>query len=318
MALEPASSELLTQLVSSGLKPIQEMTPAEARGLGATLRGLYGPGPDMARVDELGIPTAHGSIPARVFVPAGESRALIIYLHGGGWVVGSLDEFDTLARQIAARIGATVVLPDYRLAPEHPFPAACDDAHDVLLWVAAHRSELAAADAPLILMGDSAGGNLTCAVTQRVRARGGPAVNLQVLIYPVTDCDLGNASYLAPENQLIVNRDSMAWYWDRYVPDWSARLHPGASPLRGKDFAGLPPAIVLTAEFDPLRDEGEAYAASLEAAGVPVVRRRFTGQMHGFFTIVNILPGAREGLEFVAEQIGEHLSRSAQPGSAAP
>jgi acetyl esterase len=318
MALEPASSALLAQLATSGLKAIQEMTPADARGLGTTLCGWYGPGPDMARVEELEIPTAHGAVPARVFVPAGESRALIIYLHGGGWVVGSLDEFDTLARQIAERIGATVVLPDYRLAPEHPFPAACDDAHDVLLWVAGHRSELAAASAPLIMMGDSAGGNLTCVVTQRVRARGGPAVDLQVLIYPVTDCDLDNASYLAPENQLIVSQDSMAWYWDHYVPDRSARLHLDASPLRGKDFAGLPPAIVLTAEFDPLRDEGEAYAASLEAAGVPVVHRRFTGQMHGFFTLVTVLPGAKEGLEFVADQIGEHLSRSAQPGSAAP
>jgi acetyl esterase len=307
MALDQATTALLQQMAESGAKPLHEMTPEEARGFGGALRELYGPGPEMARVEDVTIPAPHGGVPARVFTPHGDPRAVIIYYHGGGWVIGALDEFDTLGRQLAEKSSSTVVLVDYRLAPEHRYPAAVEDAYTALEWVADAVGRLARDGAPLVVMGDSAGGNLAAIVAQRARD-GGPRIAAQVLVYPVTDCDLDNASYRDPENQLLLSRDSMVWFWDHYTPDASCRTEPGASPLRSEDLSGLPPAIVLTAEHDVLRDEGEAYAEKLRAAGVPVESRRLDGQMHGFFTMVNVLPGAAVGLDHVVEQLQEHLS----------
>ena len=309
MAVDEATSTLLKQMAESGLKPLHEMTPEEARGLGGMLRDLYGPGPDMARVEDVTIPAPHGPVPARVLVPTDRPRAVIIYYHGGGWVIGALDEFDTLGRQLAQRTSATVVLVDYRLAPEHRYPAAAEDAYTALEWVANSLADLAYDGAPLVVMGDSAGGNLSAVVAQRARS-GGPAIALQVLVYPVTDCDLDNASYRDPENQLLLSRDGMVWFWDHYAPDTPSRNNPDAAPLRAADLSGLPPAVVVLAEHDVLRDEGEAYAERLKAAGVPVEQRRFPGQMHGFFTMPNVLPGAAVGLDFVVEQIDRQLGAS--------
>ncbi len=228
--------------------------------------------------------------------------------HGGGWVLGALGEFDTLARQIVDRTGATVVLVDYRLAPEHRYPVAAGDSWAALRWADEHLEELAGAHAPLIVAGDSAGGNLSAVVAQRAKAEGGPAISLQVLVYPVTDAGTGNASYTDPANQLLLTREAMIWFWGHYAPDPADRKNPDASPLLSEDLSGLPPAVVLTAEHDPLRDEGEAYADKLRTAGVPVQHRRFPGQMHGFFTMVNVLPGAADGLDYVAGSIDRHLA----------
>jgi acetyl esterase len=306
MTLDQATSGLLQQMAESGAKPLHEMTPEEARGFGSMLRELYGPGPEMARVENIAIPAPHGDIPARVLVPHGDPRSVIVYYHGGGWVIGALDEFDTLGRQLAEKSSSTVVLVDYRLAPEHRYPAAVEDASTALEWVAKSMGDLAYDGAPVVVMGDSAGGNLAAIVAQRAR-RGGPEIALQVLVYPVTDCDVDNDSYRDPENQLLLTRDSMIWFWDHYTPDASCRTEPDASPLRVDDLSGLPPAVVLTAEHDVLRDEGEAYAAKLRAAGVPVEHRRLDGQMHGFFTMPNVLPGASAGLDYVVEQLERHL-----------
>ena len=304
MALDEATAGLLAGMAASGAKPLHEMTPEEARGFGDMLRELYGPGPEVAAVREERVPIAGGdSIAVRVLVPAGPPNAVIVYYHGGGWVIGALDEFDTMGRQLANRTGAVVALVDYRLAPEHRYPAAAEDAWAALTWVEEHLPERAEARLPLVVAGDSAGGNLAAIVAQQAKAAGGPNIARQVLIYPVTDADVDNASYTDPSNALMLTREAMIWFWDHYAPDPASRREPDACPLRADDLSGLPPAVVLTAEHDVLRDEGEAYAEKLRAAGVPVVHRRFAGQMHGFFTMVNVLPGAADGLEFVAAEL---------------
>ena len=168
--------------------------------------------------------------PVRILSPENEARAVIVYYHGGGWVMGSLDEFDTLARKLVNATDAAVVLVDYRLAPEHPYPAAVEDAWAALKWVDRHVERIAGTAVPLIVAGDSAGGNLAAVVSQRAKREGGPAISQQVLIYPVTDADLDTDSYLDEANQLMVSRDSMSWFWDHYVPDVATRANP--TPLR--------------------------------------------------------------------------------------
>ncbi|MER6978747.1 alpha/beta hydrolase [Streptomyces carpinensis] len=306
MALDEATTAFLSQMAESGMKPLHEMTPIEARGLGGALHEMYGPGPEVARVAHDTVAVDGGQVPVRILAPE-NPRAVIVYYHGGGWVIGAIDEFDTLARQMVQRTGAAVVLVDYRLAPEHRYPTAAEDAWAALRWVEAHIGEQAT-PLPLIVAGDSAGGNLAAIVAQRAKTEDGPEISLQVLVYPVTDADIDNASYRDLDNQLMLTRDSMIWFWDHYAPDPASRRNPDASPLQATDLSGLPPAVVLTAEHDVLRDEGEAYAEKLRAAGVPVVHRRFAGQMHGFFTMVNVLPSAAEAMEYVGEQIDGHLA----------
>jgi acetyl esterase len=312
MPLNDALTAFLTEMAASGVKPIHESTPEEVRGLTAQLAGLYGEGPEMARVEDHLITVGDEStIAARVLVPKETPRAVFIYYHGGGWVIGgNIDEFDTLARKLAARTRCAVVLVDYRLAPEHRYPVAVDDSYAALEWVADHLTDIAGTTVPIIVGGDSAGGNLAAVVAQRSRDRGGPPIALQALIYPVTDADLENASYTAEQNQLMLSRESMVWFWDHYLPDVARRAEPDASPLRAADLAGLPPAIVITAEYDVLRDEGEAYADRLAAAGVHVDRHRHAGQMHGFFTLL-MVPGHEEAIEQIATSIDTHLAAPA-------
>ncbi len=171
--------------------------------------------------------------------------------------------------------------------------------------------ELVGARVPLIVAGDGAGGNLSAVMAQRAKAAGGPAIALQVLVYPITDCDCDTTSYTDPDNQLMLSRDSMTWFWAHYAPVAAARTHPDASPLRQPDLTDLPPAVIVTAEHDVLRDEGELYATRLMKAGVPVRHRRFTGQMHGFLAMIDLLPGSRDGLDFVADAVGQATSAPA-------
>ncbi len=308
MALDEATAGFLAQLAESGGRPLHELTPEEARGFTAMLRDLVGPGPDVDKSYDVQLPTADGhDFTVRVLMPAGEIRALVVYYHGGGWVIGNVDEYDTLARTLANELHAALVNVDYRLAPEHRYPAAADDAWNALQWASEQMTEIAGGPVPLVVMGDSAGGNLAAVVAQKARDAGGPELAAQVLIYPVTDADLDNATYSDPENQLMLTRDSMIWFWDHYAPDQASRLHQDACPLQAADLSGLAPAIVLTAEHDVLRGEGEAYADRLRQAGVPVEHRRFAGQMHGFFPMVNLLPGSADAITYVTEQLGTRL-----------
>jgi acetyl esterase len=295
---------MLEQFASSGGKPLHESTPEEARALGASLAEMAGPAPRMARADDTTVISDDGyRIPVRILVPPQGARGVIVYLHGGGWVIGAIDEFDTMARKLAERTSCAVVLVDYRLAPEHRYPTAVEDCWAALGWVAANLADIAGHDdVPLIVAGDSAGGNLTAVMALRARDRGGPPIALQVLIYPVTDADVDRPSYVDPENQLLLTRDAMVWFWDHYVPDIARRTEPDASPLRAASLAGLPPAVVLTAEHDVLRDEGETYAERLREAGVSVDFRRHEGQTHGFFTLV-MLPGSERGFQHVVRAV---------------
>jgi acetyl esterase len=304
VALDYATSALFAQLAEGGIKPLHESTPEEARQLSAGLADLAGPGPRMASADDLTVTAADGSsIPVRVLVPPQGARGVIVYLHGGGWVIGTIDEYDTLGRKLAERTSCAVVLVDYRLAPEHRYPTAVDDSWDALTWAAEHLDDIAGRnDVPLIVAGDSAGGNLAAILAQRARDRGGPQIALQVLIYPVTDADFERSSYADPENQLLLTREAMVWFWDHYAPDAERRAEPDASPLRAASLDSLPPAVVLTAEHDVLRDEGEAYADGLRDAGVAVDFRRHEGQTHGFFTLL-MLPGSERGFQQVVKAV---------------
>lgn len=302
MSLDEATTAFLAQAAEGGGKPLYEMTPEEVRAMNDGFIELYGPGPEMESVEDLTVAAVDGyQIPVRVLTPTDSPRGVLVYYHGGGWVIGTPDQFDTLARRLAAHTGCTVVLPDYRLAPENVYPAAANDAWDVLTWAAQRFPSR-----PLLVGGDSAGGNLAAIVAQQAAREGGPELALQVLVYPVTDSDTDNATYLDPKNQLMLDKKAMDWFWDLYAPDSSTRTNPNISPLQG-DVAGTPPAVVLIAEYDVLRGEGEAYAAKLEAAGVPVQMRVFDGQMHGFFQFVNILPGSAAGIAYAGDAINARL-----------
>jgi acetyl esterase len=251
-------------------------------------------------VRDVQIPVEGGEIKARVYEPSADPPATVVYFHGGGWVIGSVDDWDASTRMLAARSGARVVSVDYRLAPEHPFPTAADDAYAALLWTA----ENLAGDKPLIVAGDSAGGNLAAVCALRARDENGPKLALQVLVYPVVDHVTSGGSYDEfAEGGLILTTPDMVWFWDHYVPDESQRSHPFASPLRAADHSGLPPAYVLIAEHDPLRDEGYAYARKLEEAGVPVTVRHHDDQIHAFFTMVNIMDSANQAMDEVGAAI---------------
>ncbi len=302
MPLDWATAELLEQMAAGGGKPLHESSVEEARALAAGLADQVGPAPAMFRVEEHSLAVPGGAVPLRVLVPLERPAGVIVYYHGGGWVVGSIDETDTVARKLAERTSCAVVLVDYRLAPEHRYPVAVEDSWAALEWVGEHLESIAAPGAPLFVAGDSAGGNLAAVMALRARDRGGPAIAAQILIYPVTDADFERPSYIDPENQLLLTREAMVWFWDHYAPDHGRRLEADASPLRAADLAGLPPAVVLTAEYDVLRDEGEAYAERLREAGVPVNFIRYEGQMHGFFMLL-VLHGSERGFQQVVKAV---------------
>lgn len=315
MALDEASRAVIAAAAAAGRKPLAESTPDEARAMSGLNRDIYGPGPDMASVSDDVVHGVDGSFPVRVLVPPGELQGLIVYCHGGGWVLGDIDDFTTLAKLVAVRARCAVVMVDYRMAPEHRFPTAVNDAWAALQWAYERREQIVGRDAPLIVAGESAGGNLAAVLALRARDESGPPIALQVLIYPVTDFDPDNTSYLDPENKLLLSREAMLWFWDHYVPDVADRRHPHASPLRADDLSGLAPALVLTAEHDVLSDEGAAYAAALAEAGVPVDFEQVAGQMHGFFTMVNIVPGSAAAIERVGAAIDRALADETAPTS---
>ena len=302
MALDLATAGFLEQMAEGDGKPLHQSTPDEARAFGSMIAELAGPGPEMERVEERTREAPDGEAALRILVPIEKPRGVLVYYHGGGWVIGSIDESDTVARKLAERISCAVVLVEYRLAPEHRYPTAVDDSYAALKWVGKHLRDIAGQEVPLIVAGDSAGGNLAAVMSIRARDRSGPPIALQVLIYPVTDADFDRPSYTDPENQLLLTRDAMIWFWDHYLPESSRRSEPAASPLHTEKLSGLPPAVILTAEHDVLRDEGEAYAARLQEANVPTDLQRYAGQTHGFFTLL-MLPGSELGFQQVVKAV---------------
>jgi len=289
VSVNPQARDILDARAAAGVPPTWEQTPEEVRAGFEPVRQSIGPGPEVASVRDIEIPGQAGGIHARVYEPVADPPGTVVYYHGGGWVLGSVDDCDAVTRALAVASGCRLVSVDYRLAPEHRFPAAVDDAFDALAWVGSSL----AGGRPLVVAGDSAGGNLAAVAALRARDAAGPAVALQVLVYPVTDHDVDRPSYRSYDGQeFIVNRGDMVWFWDHYAPDPAARSNPYASPLRATDLSGLAPAYIVTAEHDPLRDEGFGYADRLRAARVPVEHRHYGSQIHGFFMMVNVLEDA--------------------------
>jgi acetyl esterase len=244
---------------------------------------MSGPGEEVAEVREVSVPGPGGPIRVRLYRPLDDRPLpLVAYLHGGGWVMGTIDAFDPLCRALANASGALIASIDYRLAPEHPFPAAPDDARAAVRWLAANAEELGADPARLGIAGDSAGGNIAAVTARRLRDEGGPPLRFQALIYPACDSALDTPSYRENGSGFGLDPESVKRYWQLYLDGADGR-QPDASPLQAPDLAGLPPAFVLTVHHDVLRDEGESYARALEAAGVPVTLRRYDGAVHGFF-----------------------------------
>jgi acetyl esterase len=288
-SINPQAQQILDGKAAAGGPPLWEQTPEEARAVVTANNALIGAGPFVASVRDVVIPGQAGGIPARVYSPAPDAPGVVVYYHGGGWVFGSVDDWDASVRALTVASGCDVVSVDYRLAPEHVFPAAVDDAYDALVWAAGTLAD----GRPLVVAGDSAGGNLATVCALRARDTGGPSLALQLLVYPVTDHDLDRKSYQQYDGtELVLNRRDMAWFWEHYAPDPAARANPYASPLRATDLSGLPPAYIVTAEHDPLRDEVFAYADRLRAAGVPVEHRHYPEEIHAFFTFVNLLDDA--------------------------
>ncbi len=301
MPLHPLIATMFEQFRASGRPNFSACTVEEARALMSGARAAFGNGPDLPRIEDVTIATRSGSIAGRLFVPDAEPAGLVIYFHGGGWVVGTIDDFDALARLIARRSGCAVLLVEYRLAPETPFPGPVEDALDALAWAARSRQDLLGRDVPLVVAGDSAGGNL--AAVAAAATRGTIPLALQVLLYPVTDRDFDTASYRDPQNAGLLTRDDMVWFFGHYAPN-ADRDDPRLDPLRLGDFAGLPPAFVASAEYDVLRDEGEAYADRLQAAGIPTVLKRYRGLPHGFIRMHNLVDTVDAAVTDVAEAIG--------------
>ena len=315
MALDSATVRFLERWAKGDGKPLHECTPDEARVFLSRLSGLAGPAPEMWRVEEHHIEETDARAKLRILVPIEHPIGILIYYHGGGWVLGSIDDYDTVARKLAERTSCAVVLVDYRLAPEHRYPAGVDDSYAALKWVGDHIIDVTGREVPLIVIGDSAGGNLAAVMAIRARARSGPSISLQILVYPVTDADFDRSSYTDPENQLLLTRDGMIWFWDHYLPDPSRRTETDASPLRTENLSGLPPAVILTAEHDVLRDEGESYSSRLREACVSTDVQRYTGQMHGFFTLL-MLPGSELGFQQVVRAVKACINRQAKSQAA--
>jgi acetyl esterase len=307
MALDDATAALVAQMARARVKPLHEMTAPEAREMVARARPEPVSLPEMTKVKDLKVRVTGGVVPVRLLVPHDHPQGVIVWYHGGGWVLGSVDEADQVGRHLAEQTGCAVVVVGYRLAPEYRFPTAVDDSYQTLCWVDEHLEEVAGRRVPLVVGGDSAGGNLSAVVALKARDRRGPQIAMQLLVYPVTDCDFETTSYRDPANDLLLTRESMIWFWDQYAPDPFGRLHPDASPLRSADTSNLPPAVVVTAEHDVLRDEGEIYATRMIKSGVAVQHRRFEGQTHGFFTGVDVLPGSRAAIAYVAGAVSKHL-----------
>jgi len=309
MPLDPQARFVLDQIAAQGGLELTDLSPVEARQMFEKMRVPI-PGEPVARVENRTVPGPAGPIPVRVYAsgPAATLAPGLAFFHGGGWVIGSLDTHDNLCRALANRTGAVVVSVDYRLAPEHRFPAAAEDCWAAASWLAEHGDEFGVDGTRLAVAGDSAGGNLAAAVALLARDRGAPRLRHQTLIYPVTDADFDTASYRDNAEGYLLTRAGMQWFWDHYVPDAERRRDGYASPLRAEKLAGLPPALVITAEYDPLRDEGEAYAARLRDAGVPTTRTRYDGQIHGFVGLFELFDQGKAAVDEIATALRDPLA----------
>ncbi|TWO68103.1 alpha/beta hydrolase [Caenimonas sedimenti] len=312
--LHPQAQALLRLLQEKGVAPAHVLTPEENRRLYRERAGYTQPPPPVVALSQdLAIPGTGGPIPARLIRPPGsgndERLPVLVFFHGGGWVIGDLDTHDTLCRELANGAGCAVLSVDYRLAPEHRFPAAAEDAIAALGWVASNAAALSLDASRMAVGGDSAGGNLAAVAALAARDSGGPQLRFQLLIYPVTDLRRGSDSYRARATGYTLGADSMAYFCTHYLGEGEAGLVTDwrASPLLHPDLSRLPPALVLVAEYDPLHDEGVQYAHALSAAGSPATLVNFARQMHGFILMGAVIDEANTAVQLCAAQLRQAL-----------
>ncbi|PZW37584.1 acetyl esterase [Humitalea rosea] len=310
MTLDADAALLLDMLREAGRPPYHALSPIEARAAMIQARAAMAPPPaEVAEIRDLLAPGPHGPIPLRLYRGvAATVTPVLLFFHGGGWVIGDLQTHDGVCRHLAAGAGCTVIAVDYRLAPEHKFPAAVNDAIAALVWVNEQAKTLGIDPARIAVGGDSAGANLAAVLALMARDGAVPPVLWQMLLYPALDLSLSQDSYRRMGEGYVLTTATMAWFRDHYlrsdadVEDWRA------SPLRAEDLSNLAPALVLTAGHDPLVDEGEAYASRLRASGVAVEQRRYPGQMHGFLTMGKVLPTATAALDDLAQALARALT----------
>jgi acetyl esterase len=310
MPLHRQCEEVLRRVERWG--DVASMSVAAARALEARRAAeLGGTGPAMAEIRDLAIPTAQHPIPARLYRPRHDvAPGVLVWLHGGGWVVGSPEHCDVQARAFAAASNCAVLSVDYRLAPEHGFPAAPEDCYAATAWASENAPSLGAVPDRLAVGGDSAGGNLTAAVTLLARERSGPPIDFQLLVYPVMTKAADTPSYRTYAAGHWLTAEAMTSFWDHYLPRGEDGANALASPLLASSLAGLPPALVATAECDLLRDEGEQYAKRLHEAGVTVSLRRYDGMVHGFLACAAVVDDAWLAFEELGRAVGDELGRA--------
>ena len=303
MTLDPHVEGMLKALAAYAAPDFSTMTaPAYRAGI-AGRNGLLGPGDSVARSEDREIAGPGGPLALRLYYPdVPGPLPLTLFFHGGGFVACGLDTHDNICRCLAVRARTLVVAVDYRLAPEAPFPAAVHDAMAALEWLRAHAVEIGGDAQRIALAGDSAGGNLAAVLAQQAKDRGW-SLQHQLLMYPVTDLAEESASYASCGQGYFLTAEGLRWFLSQYLHGGGDATDPRASPLRARDFSGLAPATVITAEYDPLRDEGEAYALSLRLAGVPAVLQRWPGQIHGFISMLGPIPAADAALDFAAAEL---------------
>lgn len=307
MPVDPQVQYLLDMMKSMNTPEIQNQSVEEARQGYALLAQLGGEPEQVHKVEDRTVPGRMGEIPVRIYTPEGQGpHPVLIFFHGGGWVIGDIAGYDTVCRQLTNRTPCIVISVEYRLAPEHPFPAAPEDCYAATKWVADNAASFNGDPTRLAVGGDSAGGNLSAVISLMARDEGGPKLALQVLIYPATD-------YIEPRTQSSIDNgqgylltyDSMVWFSNHYLKPGFDRDDWRAFPLRAKDLHGLPPALIITAEYDPLRDEGEQYAERLREAGVPVQLSRYDSMIHGFISMAGMVSRTNDAINECAAALHE-------------
>ncbi len=314
MPMDPQAQALLDQMAALGGVPTHQKTPEQARAdtLEQAALMMGGDPTPVAHVEDRVIPGPGGELPIRIYTPEGSAPfPAVVYFHGGGWVICNLDTHDGTCRDLTNLSGAKVISVDYRLAPDAKYPAAAEDCYAATEWVAEHAAELGVDGTRLAVAGDSAGGNLAAVVSLMARDRGGPPLAFQLLIYPVTDRNYETASYAEHGGaEMLLPKADMAWFWDHYLSADEDAQQPYAAPLQADDLTGLPSALVITAKYDVLRDEGEAYARRLQESGVPTTLSRYDGVFHGFFGMRLMIDKAAQAQEEAGAALRDALGTS--------
>ena len=317
MPLDPQAAALLAQMSEAGAPPAEAMTPAEGRVAARAYADLGGEPEEVASVDHRFVPGPTADLPVRIYRPAGAGDGplpALVYFHGSGWVIINIEICDSTSRAMANRTGCVVVAVNYQKAPEHKFPIPFDDCYAATTWVFDNAAELGVDPERIGVVGDSAGGNLAAAVALKARDNG-PKIAYQLLVYPAVRYGWDTPSAIENAEGYLLQRASMEYFWTHYVRSPTDGAHPYCSPLLAADHAGLPPAFIVTAGFDPLRDDGAMYADKLRAAGVPVKLHNYEGMIHGFFWMSGVIDQAKALLDEIGEEVRAALGGTGASGN---